>query len=159
MRMSEGVEWALHCCVNLAWADSDQALPTARLAAFHDLPAPYLNKQLQALAKAGIVRSVSGPKGGFRLARSPARITLLDVVNAIEGGEPAFRCAEIRQRGPLARKPSAYRTPCAIAQAMATAEAAWQRELAGQTLADVMAAAEQKAPGLGSIVSRWFAER
>ena len=157
MRMSEGVEWALHSCVNLAWADPDRALSSARLAEFHELPPAYLNKQLQALSRAGIVDSVPGPRGGFRLARPPSRITMLDVVRAIEGPEPLFRCAEIRRRGPIARKPSAYRTPCAIARAMAAAESSWHRELAARSLADVMAAAEQSAPGLGATVRRWFA--
>jgi Rrf2 family protein len=155
--MSEGVEWALHSCVNLAWAGSERPHSTARLAAFHELPTAYLNKQLQALARAGIVSSVPGPKGGFRLARSARRITLLDVVRAIEGPEPPFRCAEIRQRGPIAAKPSAYRTPCAIARAMADAEQVWQRELAARSLADIMEEAERSAPGLADTVRRWFA--
>ncbi len=156
--MSEGVEWALHSCVNLAWAGPDDAVTAARLAGFHDLPPAYLNKQLQALARAGLVTSVPGPRGGFRLARAPEQITLLDVVNAIEGDDGPFRCAEIRQRGPLAAEPSEYRTPCAIASAMGRAERAWHRELAAQTLADVMKLAERRVPGLGKRVNRWFAE-
>src|SRR4051812_21587601 len=85
MRMSEGVEWALHSCLNLAWVEPGEAMTAARLAAFYELPTAYLNKQLQALARAGIVTSTPGPRGGFRLARPPERITLLDVVTAIEG--------------------------------------------------------------------------
>jgi DNA-binding IscR family transcriptional regulator len=52
MRMSSGVEWALYCCLNLSFLGSDEAATAARLAAFHDLPAAYLNKQLQALVRA-----------------------------------------------------------------------------------------------------------
>ena len=63
--MSGGVEWALHCCLNLAWTGGEQAVPAARLAAFYDLPTAYLNKQMQALAREGIVSSVPGPRGGF----------------------------------------------------------------------------------------------
>ena len=47
MRMSQGVEWALHCCLNLAWTGTP--VPASRLAALYDLPPAYLNKQLQAL--------------------------------------------------------------------------------------------------------------
>ncbi|WP_181791731.1 RrF2 family transcriptional regulator, partial [Streptomyces phytophilus] len=90
--MTEGVEWALHSCLNLAWAGPDRPVTAARLAAYHELPAPYLNKQLQALVRAGIVASTSGPRGGFRLVRPLARITLMDVVAAIEGPGEAFRC-------------------------------------------------------------------
>src|SRR5438552_2987201 len=98
--MSEGVEWALHTCLNLAWAEPGTSVPTATLAAFYDLPPAYLNKHLQALARAGIVASTPGPRGGFQLARNPARITVLDVVTAIEGPQDAFRCTEILRKGP-----------------------------------------------------------
>jgi DNA-binding IscR family transcriptional regulator len=74
-------------------------LSTAQLAASHDLPRAYLNKQLQALAQAGLLVSTPGVRGGFRLARPPEAISLLDVVEAIEGPQEAFRCTEIRQRG------------------------------------------------------------
>lgn len=127
MKMSEGVEWALHSCVNLAWSGPDQAVSAARLAAWHDLPAAYLNKQLQALARAGIVTSTPGPRGGFRLARPLKAISLMDVVAAVEGPEEAFRCAEIRQQGPGAGAPAAYTADCAIAHAMTRAELAWRR--------------------------------
>ena len=68
--MNEGVEWAMHSCVNLSWLPGE-AVTAKRLAAFYDLPTAYLNKQLQALTRAGILTSVSGPKGGFQLARDP----------------------------------------------------------------------------------------
>ena len=67
MRTSQGVEWALHACLNLSWLDAPA--PTGTLAAFYDLPPAYLNKQLQALVRAGILTSTPGPRGGFQLAR------------------------------------------------------------------------------------------
>ena len=139
MRMSEGVEWAIHCCTILALLPEDVAFPASRLAEFHGVPGPYLAKHLQALSRAGIVESVPGPKGGYRMARPAAEITLLDVVLAVEGDETAFRCSEIRQRGPGAIEPEAYRNPCLIARAMWRAEDAWRRELAAQTMADIVA--------------------
>ena len=68
----------MHSCVNLSWLPGE-AVTAKRLAAFYDLPTAYLNKQLQALTRAGILSSVSGPKGGFQLARDPRNITLLDI--------------------------------------------------------------------------------
>ncbi|MDV5146851.1 Rrf2 family transcriptional regulator [Streptomyces sp. SBC-4] len=155
--MSEGVEWALHSCLNLAWIGSERAVTAARLAAYHELPAAYLTKQLQALARAGIVTSVSGPKGGFRLARGLDRITLMDVVAAVEGPEEAFRCTEIRQQGPGAGPPGAYAAECAIAGAMGRAELAWRRELMAQTLDDVRERAELQAPAAPGRIRHWFA--
>ncbi|MFI6941416.1 RrF2 family transcriptional regulator [Streptomyces sp. NPDC050418] len=154
--MNEGVEWALHSCLNLAWIGEDRAVTAARLAAYHALPTAYLNKQLQALARAGIVSSAPGPKGGFRLARPLERITLMDVVTAIEGPDEAFRCAEIRKQGPGALPESAYPLPCAIAESMAAAELAWRKELAGRTLDDVRERAERRAPNAPGAIRRWF---
>ncbi|GAB2938144.1 Rrf2 family transcriptional regulator [Micromonospora polyrhachis] len=144
--MSEGVEWALHSCLNLSWVESGQAVRTATLAAFYELPSAYLNKQLQALARAGILSSTSGPRGGFRLARSPEAITLLDVVTAIEGPEEAFRCDQILRQGPGGDAETDYRQTCLISQGMRRADLAWRRELAAQTLADIKSAVERQFP-------------
>jgi Rrf2 family protein len=145
--MSEGVEWALHSCLNLTWLPAGEAVPAAKLAAFYELPPAYLNKQLQALARAGIVSSTPGPRGGFQLARGPESITLLDVVVAIEGAEEAFRCDQLLRKGPGADPKVDYRQACLLSQAMRRADLAWRRELAGQTLADMKAQVEQHYPG------------
>ncbi len=71
--MSQGVEWALHVLLTFAWLEDDEPVSTAQLAAQHDLPVAYLNKQLQALVRAGLLESLPGARGGFRLARAPAR--------------------------------------------------------------------------------------
>ncbi|MET7277805.1 Rrf2 family transcriptional regulator [Kribbella sp. NPDC005582] len=136
MKMNEGVEWAMHSCVNLSWMPG-QAVTAKRLAAFYDLPTAYLNKQLQALARAGIVSSISGPKGGFQLARDPRKITLLDIVVAIDGADDAFRCTEILKAGPGASPKADYVKTCQISRAMRAAELTYRRELAGQTIADI----------------------
>ncbi|GLF92636.1 RrF2 family transcriptional regulator [Streptomyces yaizuensis] len=156
MRMGEGVEWGLHCCLTLAWLGDDRPVPTARLATWFDLPPAYLAKRLQALVRAGVLASTPGARGGFSLGRPPERITLMDVVTAIEGTDDAFRCTEIRQRGEggggaLARE---FQRPCGVATAMRRAELAWRRELAGQTVADLMAAAP---PGAADRTRRTYA--
>jgi Rrf2 family protein len=157
MRMSEGVEWALHSCLNLTWLPPGQAVPTAKLAEFYELPAAYLNKQLQALARAGIVSSTPGPRGGFRLARGPETITLLDVVVAIEGADEAFRCDQLLKRGPGADPEVDYRQACLVSRAMRRADLAWRRELANQTLADLKAEVERHYPATPSNTANRFA--
>jgi Rrf2 family protein len=134
--MNEGVEWAMHSCVNLSWMPG-RPVTAKHLAAFYDLPTAYLNKQLQALTRAGILTSVSGPKGGFQLARDPRNITLLDIVVAIDGPDEAFRCLQILKAGPGADPKTDYTKACLVSQAMRTAELAYRRELAGQTIADI----------------------
>ncbi|WP_329244201.1 Rrf2 family transcriptional regulator [Actinoallomurus sp. NBC_01490] len=154
MRMGEGVEWSLHCLLTLGWLESDEPVPTAKLAAVFELPPAYLNKRLQALVRAGVLSSTPGAHGGFRLARSPEKITVMEVVAAIEGAEYAFRCTEIRQRGAGKGRPQDFQRQCVITTAMRKAELAWRRELASHTLADLLAAA----PGVAAERTRdWFA--
>lgn len=122
-------------------------LPAAKLAEYHDVPGPYLAKHLQALSAAGLVESVPGPKGGYRLARPASEITVLDVVLAVDGDDAAFTCTEIRQCGPAACAPSAYRgTTCGIARIMWAAEDAWRASLREHTIADLLGAALREAP-------------
>ncbi len=146
MRLSQGVEWALHSCSVLAGIPAPNVLPSARLAELHEVPPAYLAKHLQALSAAGIVESVPGPRGGYRLARPAKEITVLDVVLAVDGDEAAFTCTEIRQCGPGACEPSAYPRPCGIARVMWEAEDAWRASLREHTIADLLDDALRNAP-------------
>ncbi|MFI5180971.1 MAG: RrF2 family transcriptional regulator [Thermoanaerobaculia bacterium] len=139
MRVGEGVEWGLHCCAILTGLPSDGSLSASRLAEYHGVPGAYLAKHLQALAQAGVIQSSPGRTGGYRLARPASEISILDVVEAIEGAEPHFRCAEIRRRGAARHLPAAaFPSRCGIAHAMERAEAAWRRELSRQTIQDLV---------------------
>jgi Rrf2 family protein len=136
--MSDGVEWAVHCATILGALPEGVALSAARLAEYHDVPAPYLAKHLQALTRAGVFVAVPGPRGGYRLARPAAEVTVLDIVEAVDGRQPAFRCTEIRRRGPAAVAASEYRVPCGIHRAMVRADEAWRAELRATTIADLL---------------------
>ena len=133
--MAAGVEWAIHCCVVLSRADGP--VPAQRLAEFHGVSRTYLAKSLQALSRAELVTSTEGRVGGYVLNRAPADITVLDVVLALEGDEPAFRCTEIRQNGPFGASEEACVRPCGVSQVMAAAEGAWRESLASVTIADL----------------------
>lgn len=135
VKMSAGVEWAVHCCIVLSQAPAP--VTATQLAEFHGVSKTYLAKHLQALSRAGVIRSTEGRDGGYELTRSAAAISVLEVVEAVDGSEPAFRCTEIRQRGPLAAPPEACQVPCPVAKAMAHAEGAWRDSLAAVTIADL----------------------
>jgi Rrf2 family protein len=139
MQLGEGVEWALHCCSLLAVLPDDRALPASSLAEFHGVPGAYLAKHLQALSQAGILEAVPGRRGGYGLGRPADEITLLEVVEAIEGDAGAFRCTEIRRRGPTASPAGVYSHTCAIAVAMSRADVAWRAELSRQTISTLLA--------------------
>ena len=138
MKLGSGIEWAIHCCSLLAAVPRGYCIKVEKLAEFHNLKVPYLRKHFQALSKAGIVTTVTGPQGGYRLARESAKISLLDIYLALEGDEPAFRCTEIRQEGPCAIAGSDYSIPCNIATSMWKAEMAWRHELKQVSLDDVL---------------------
>jgi Rrf2 family protein len=157
--MSQGVEWALHCCSVLAGVAPTRVMPAAKLAEYHDVPPAYLAKHLQALSQAGIVESVPGARGGYRLARPADEITVLDVVLAVDGEESAFTCTEIRQCAPGACEPSAYKGACGVARIMWAAEDAWRRSLAEHTIAELLGIALTEAPRQQLLVgARWIEE-
>ena len=138
MQLSKGVEWATHICTMLPLLPAGKGLSADALADFYELPSAYLAKQMQLLRRAGIVESVRGKGGGYRLARGPDDISLLDIVRAIEGPTPAFRCTEIRQNGPCGLKRADCKRPCEVASAFAVAEQAYSNALAAKSLAGIM---------------------
>ena len=159
-----GVEYALHTLLNLSLAPAGTA-PSARdLADFQKLPLAFMRKLLTQLEKSGLVIAAEGVRGGWRLSRPPAEISVLDVVDAAHGKDPLFACREIRARCALwpdhSPPPAARSGVCAIHAVMLAAESALRRELAAHTLADVAAHVEAKSPQfVGTSVPAWFAER
>ena len=138
-RLSDGVEAALHCALALAGLPEDKVLPGKSLAELHGVSESYLLKHLRAITAAGVIEALPGPRGGYRLSREPAGITLLDIVEAIDGREPAFVCRELRRRGPgKSKDPCVYKTDCFIKSRMLAAEEAWRDALRAQTLADLV---------------------
>jgi Rrf2 family protein len=157
MALSEGVEWSLHCAWLLSQVEQGEALSSRRMAEFYGLPPAYLSKLLKSLVRAGILDATTGPRGGFRLARPPADITVLDVVEAVEGKDPLFRCREIRQRGPVPASTAACRRPCGIANVMHEADQAWRARLAATSIADLVGQAGTGAVRSGGRARGWLA--
>lgn len=138
MKLSDGIEQAIHSVAMLCGLDGKNVLSAAALAEFHGVSVSYLLKHLQALSKAGILETVPGPKGGYRLRKIPTQISLLDIVNAIEGPEPAFRCKDIRRRGPAPASAAMLKRPCSVNVAMLRAEKAYKQELRQISIADII---------------------
>ncbi len=135
------MEWSIHCLALLGGLPAGRSIKLEKLAEFHSLKVAYLRKHFQALSKAGLVSTVTGPQGGYRLGRVSDKISLLDIYIALEGDDPCFRCTEIRQDGPCAiaaLDQPGYSIPCNIAVSMWKAEDAWRKELAKVSIADVL---------------------
>ncbi|MEU9608326.1 Rrf2 family transcriptional regulator [Streptomyces sp. NPDC048057] len=146
MKLPVSTEWVLHCAAALAQLEPGTSVSAVQLAAHYDLPAPYLVKQLKTLVRAGVFTATTGPRGGFRLARPAHEITLLDVVEAVDGASAPYECREIRQQGRGAAPPEACLAPCVLAVKMAEAHEAWRASLAATTLTDVVATLPPSAP-------------
>ena len=84
-------EYALRAMVSLG-RNPDQAEAAETLAAATQVPRRYLHKVLQDLRRAQLVHSQAGPGGGYRIARDPKKITILDVVNAVAPMERIHHC-------------------------------------------------------------------
>lgn len=138
MILRNQVEWALHCCTFLAGLPEGVFLATKDLAEFHGVPKEYLSKALQALSQAGLVETTLGPRGGYRLAKSPNKISFLDIVEAVEGRKSTFQCTEIRKNNPCKPNKSTFASPCQIAQVMYRADEAWRNELRSMKLSELV---------------------
>lgn len=138
MQLSKGIEWSTHILTVLALVPPGKGVSVDALANFFELPSAYLSKQMQLLRRAGIVDSLRGKSGGYRLARGVDTITLHDIVRAIEGPMPAFRCTEIRQNGPCGLQRKDCKRPCEVASAFAEAENAYRAALSARTIASIM---------------------
>ncbi|MCA9134200.1 MAG: Rrf2 family transcriptional regulator [Planctomycetales bacterium] len=129
--LSQTVEYALRAMVQLTYV-APEACSTDALAEATQVPRAYLSKVLQGLRRAGIVHSRRGIGGGVCLAKQPAEITILEVVNAVE---PIRRIASC----PLALA-SHGRRLCPLHKKLDNAFAAVEASFAETTLADIIAA-------------------
>lgn len=157
MKISKGVEWAAHACTLLAILPEGWTLSAEALAGYHDVPPAYMAKQMQALSRAELIVSQRGAVGGYRLAKTPGEISLWDIMEAIEGRGSAFRCTEIRQKGPCGAKASDCKKLCGIASAFLTAENAFRRVLSEITLIDsINDAAQESNPEKAARIVEWL---
>jgi Rrf2 family transcriptional regulator, iron-sulfur cluster assembly transcription factor len=90
MLFSTATGYALQTLVSLSEGASYHLART--MAKQLQLPGPYLAKILQNLVQAGILESVRGPRGGFRLAKSAQAVTVGEVVEALEGSGSLHGC-------------------------------------------------------------------
>ena len=155
-------EYGLHC---LLWlVEPHEHPPSSRdLAELQGVSPSFVAKIFPRLEKAGLVIASEGIRGGYRLARAPDRISVLDVVDAIEGKKPLFDCQDVRRRCTLydgSPPPWSGRGMCGIHAVMVRAEQRMREELARTTLADLAKGALAHAnAGFAGKLQGWMAER
>lgn len=91
LRISEAASLGMHAMVYFA-AEPDKTISTGEIASDMNVSEAHLAKVFQRLARAGLLTSVRGPKGGFRLGKDPGEIFLIHVYEALEGPVPHGDC-------------------------------------------------------------------
>ncbi len=84
-RLSKGAEYAIRGMLHLSLQPKGKVTYIDEIASAQGVPKAYLAKIFQFLSKKGFLKSTRGAGGGFMLAKDPAKITLLDVIEAMEG--------------------------------------------------------------------------
>lgn len=92
MELTRKGEYAIRGIIHLAQLPPGKVALISEIAEATDVPQTFLAKILQSFAKIGIVQSFRGAGGGFMLGRSASRITLREVVEAVEGPILPNRC-------------------------------------------------------------------
>lgn len=85
MRISRSTCYAILALGYIAENKNQKIILSQDMAKKYDIPLEYLLKLLQQLVKANILHSKRGPHGGFSLAKSPQNITVLQIIEAIDG--------------------------------------------------------------------------
>ncbi|RSB44537.1 MULTISPECIES: Rrf2 family transcriptional regulator [Brevundimonas] len=134
MRLSTKGRYAVMAMADLAKNGSDRAVSLAEIAARQEISLSYLEQLFARLRKGGLVKSVRGPGGGYRLAMTAGETVVADIVLAVDEPIRATRCA-------------AHGTPrgCMTGGARCITHDLWEdlgaeihRYLAGVSLADVI---------------------
>ena len=92
MQITRQADYAVRAVLELATNGSKDRLTAEEIAERRAIPLAFLSKTLGRLAEVGIVATRRGVKGGVELGRSPTRITLLEVVEAIDGPIALNQC-------------------------------------------------------------------
>lgn len=141
LTLSRAGDYAVRAAIALAGGyDRSGFLTIREVATDMDLPRSYTPQVLGMLVRAGIATSRPGRGGGFRLARPPSQITMLEVVEAAEGELVNARC-------PLSGGPCRWDDACAVHPTWSALADAMRAQLARATLETI--AREDRDLGVG----------
>jgi Rrf2 family protein len=131
-------DYAARILIHLASLPAGQMVTVQEIAKSRLLPAPFVRRIIARLAADGLLKTVRGQRGGVKLARPAARITLLDLVRTMEGGISLNRCVDEPHTCPLAEQ-------CPVQRAWTDATRELERHLSSVTFAE-LAAGQKPAP-------------
>ena len=130
MTLGSKGDYSVRAVLDLARAHGRSRRKAREISHQMDIPPKYVPQVLGDLIRAGLVESVAGPEGGYSLARPPAEISLLDVVEAAEGPVRNTKCL---MRG----GPCHWDDACSVHAAWADAQEKMVTQLARTTFAQL----------------------
>ncbi|MGD9648301.1 MAG: Rrf2 family transcriptional regulator [Pirellulales bacterium] len=131
MKLTRSVSYAVGVLLEVQHARGDGPVPAAAIARSGKYPPRFLYRVLRRLVDAGLLTGTSGPGGGYSLARPARKITLLDIVTAVEGKPTATKLEAIS---------AAHRPALGAINRLTEASARrFRQDLAGLTLAKLAA--------------------
>ena len=137
MKISTKGRYGLRILMDLALHQSDKPRLIRDIAKSQQISEKYISRLVIALRKAGMVRSVRGVNGGFHLAMKPEDITLLDVIEVMEGPLSIVDCVSAPKRCKLSENCAPREVWCKLNEDI--------RDLMrGTTLADVLASYDRQ---------------
>ena len=99
MRLSTKGRYAVMAMADLARNGADRAVSLAEIATRQEISLSYLEQLFARLRKSGLVKSVRGPGGGYRLARGSADTRVSEIILAVDEPISATRCTEMGATG------------------------------------------------------------
>jgi Rrf2 family protein len=93
MKLTRASSYAIHALVFMAAEKPNRPVASHHIAKARGIPERFLLKVLKPLVSARVLHSVKGPNGGYRLARPANDITILEILEAVDGpirGQPTF---------------------------------------------------------------------
>ncbi len=112
MKLTRASSYALHAVVYIAAQENGKAIASHQIAKARGIPERFLLKVLKPLVGANVLTSIKGPNGGYRLVRRLKDISVLDVVEAVDGpikgAAPSHRASQLNGKLEAICKQSAF---------------------------------------------------
>ena len=146
MNFNKSTRYALYAALEMAQAGETDPVTVAQVAQRYRIPETALAKVFQRLVRSGLASGTRGVGGGYRLAKPPSTLTVLDVVGVFEAPRPAGLCLAQDLPG----QPCADYTPCRLRKLFDEVDEMARSTFASVTL-DTLVGKRPVVPGLKAI--------
>jgi len=137
MQITRQTEYAIKTLIEMGQVPYGQLISSKVISQRHEIPEEFLHKTIQILSRAGLVVTQRGVQGGVRLGRPLDKITIANVIEAMEGPialnvclSPGYQCSNMGM--------------CKVRRVLASAQNVMVKELNKKSLADILAEGKEE---------------